>query len=694
MGDVNKTITVSFEALTNDLETKLKRIPGITEAEAKKMSQALAKELQKTEKVAAKSSKNIGKSFKQAGKAVAGIAAGAAVAGVAVLAFTQEMADLANELTDASTKTGIATDQLAGLRLAAEGSGLAFTALEPGLIKFNASIADAAQGTGPAAEAFERLGISATNTDGSLRDANSVFKDATEALAGIGNETERNALAMDVFGARSAAALIQSGALSSMAAFAELAKEFGVDMDKGAESAGLFQRAMAEINLVLQGVSGQILQTVSGTDGLENGLFAISEGIVYFGSIANDVISGVLAFFDIMQRQVEVVIQTVLTLGNSMVAAFSGDFSGAVFAAQNGIAEIGQVLNEIGKDVFTIVEIGNAADKASARVGELRRLREAVLNTTKETTKATQSNTAAQNDNTDAAKAAAEAEKERAAAAKQAEADAKKAAEERRKAAEALLAITKAAEDSQKSQFELELQRIDEEIARVNELTDITNDAAAQKAALDALQRQRNQVIFDEQKAQLEKLRDTQLSFASTVAGSIGSTASSIEQLLTNSGKITQRQAINLFNLQKAAGVAEIAINTAVAITRALAVLGPIAGPVAAGFIGAAGAAQTAAVLSQAPPTFDIGGMIGNLDPLRPGEKFIRAQSGEAILDEATVQRLGGEQGIDRLQRGGNPSQQVVVVQAFKHFDKFVASSAARSIFKQGRRRPIGAGGY
>jgi hypothetical protein len=694
MGDVNKTITIGFEAQTGDLESKLRRIPGITAAEAKRMSQAMGKEFDKMKKAAAKSAKDIGKAFKNSGRAVAGIAAGAAVAGAAVVAFGQEMADLANELTDASTKTGIATDQLAGLRLAAEGSGLAFSALEPGLIKFNASIANAAEGTGPAADAFERLGISATNADGSLRDANSVFKDTTTALANIGNETERNALAMDVFGARSAAALIQSGALSSMAAFAELAKEFGVDMEAGADSAGQFQRAMAEISLVLQGVSSEILQAVSGTDGLESSLFAVSDAIVFFGSIAGDVIRAAGAAFDIMQRQVEVVIQTVLTLGNSLVAALSGDFSGAVFAAQNGIAEIGQVLNEIGKDVSVIFDLGNATDKANARVGELRTLRAAVLDTTQQNTKANKSNAAALRDSAEAAKAAAEAEKERAAAAKKAEDEAAKAAEARRKAAEEILAITKAAEDSQKTQFDLELQRIDEEIARVNELTDITNDAAAQKAALDALQRQRNKTIFDEQKAQLEKLRDTQLTFASTVAGSVGTTAQSIEQLLTNSGKITQRQAVNLFNLQKAAGVAEIAINTAVAITRALSVLGPIAGPVAAGFIGAAGAAQTAAVLSQPPPTFDIGGMIGNLDPLRPGEKFVRAQSGEAILDEATVQRLGGEQGIDRLQRGGSPSGQVVVVQAFKHFDKFVASSAARSIFKQGRRRPIGAGGY
>jgi hypothetical protein len=294
----------------------------------------------------------------------------------------------------------------------------------------------------------------------------------------------------------------------------------------------------------------------------------------------------------------------------------------------------------------------------------------------------------------EAAKAAADAEKQRAADEAAAAKAAQKAADERTKAAESLLAITKAAEDSQRSSFELELQRIDEEINKVNELTEITNDAAAQKAAIDALQQQRNKTIFNESKRQQEELRDLQLNIASTIVSSIGQSAAAVEQLLENSGNITKRQAVALFNLQKAAGVGQIAINTSVAIIKALADLGPIGGPVAAGFIGAAGAAQTAAVLSQPPPTFDIGGMVGNLDPLRPGEKFIRAQSGEAILDEATVSRLGGEEGVNALQSGGSPQGQVVVVQAFKHFDKFIASAGGRSIFKQGRRRPIGAGGY
>jgi hypothetical protein len=144
--------------------------------------------------------------------------------------------------------------------------------------------------------------------------------------------------------------------------------------------------------------------------------------------------------------------------------------------------------------------------------------------------------------------------------------------------------------------------------------------------------------------------------------------------------------------LQKAANVAQIAMNTSVAITKALADLGPIGGPVAAGFMAAAGAAQTAAVLSQPPPAFDVGGMVGRTS----GSDVVQASllTGEAVLDRATVRRMGGEDGINAMQRGDMPQQQVVVVQPFKHFDKFIQASSRRGRYNTGRRRPLGVGSY
>ena len=88
-----------------------------------------------------------------------------------------------------------------------------------------------------------------------------------------------------------------------------------------------------------------------------------------------------------------------------------------------------------------------------------------------------------------------------------------------------------------------------------------------------------------------------------------------------------------------------------------------------------AAGAQTAAVLSQPPPTMDTGGMIGNTDPIRPDEKIIRALPGEAVLDKNTVRQIGGEQGVKSLKNHGLQQQQIVVLSPFKHLDRYAKQS-------------------
>ena len=79
-------------------------------------------------------------------------------------------------------------------------------------------------------------------------------------------------------------------------------------------------------------------------------------------------------------------------------------------------------------------------------------------------------------------------------------------------------------------------------------------------------------------------------------------------------------------------------------------------------------------------------GMIGNNDPLRPDETTTRVLRGEAVIDRATVNRLGGEQGIRNLQEGGAVGGGVVVVQPFKHFDRFIKqASQSGAIYRQSK---------
>ena len=682
MADVNKTIQIKIEAQTKALEEKLRRIPGITEEQVQKMSAEMREHFRKTEEAAARSSKRIGASFKKAGQAMATLGAGVAVAGAGVIAFGQHLADLSNELVDASTKTGLTVENLGGLRLAAEGAGVAFQQLEPGLIKLSGAIVDASQGTGPAAEAFTRLGISATDAEGNLRSADDVFNEITATLAQVENQTEKNALAMDIFGKAAGPALLQSGALDNMQAFNQLASEFGINMAANSAEMGLFQRAMAEIQLVLQGVGAEILANVTGTAELSDGLFKISDGIVFFGSIAGDVIKAVIANFSLMSRSVEAVLTSISGLGMATVKVFEGDFGAAAQLAQNAISETGQVIKAMGEDVDAILNLGDAFDKASAKVSDLQKLRKEIIE---------QSASQAQADQR-AARAAQDlaSAQENLKPPKQDDS----AAKEQAKALEELLAIRQQAVEALMTEEELEQMQFEQRLARIEELREISGSVEEAEMAAIAVRDEMEAKSHKKRLAEIAKETAARQAFVSIMTSSATAAANAIESVLVDTGKITQEQALKLHFLKQTAALTDIAVNTAVAITKANATLGPIAGGIATGALVASGAAQAAAVIAQPPPTFDMGGMIGNMDPLRPGETIIRAQRGEAVLDESTVNRLGGERGVAALQRGETSGPQVVVISPFKHLDRYNRSALRRQSVLTRQFKPIGSGAY
>ena len=66
-----------------------------------------------------------------------------------------------------------------------------------------------------------------------------------------------------------------------------------------------------------------------------------------------------------------------------------------------------------------------------------------------------------------------------------------------------------------------------------------------------------------------------------------------------------------------------------------------------------------------------MGGLVGG-PSLAPDEQRITAKKGEAVLSTSAVNRLGGEEGIQALERGASPKPIVVVTNPFKHYDRFI----------------------
>lgn len=149
-----------------------------------------------------------------------------------------DSAAYADDILTMSTVTGIATDKLQEYRYMAELTDVSLDTITGSLTKLTNNMQTAAEtGKGSAAEAFKKLGVSVTMLNGELRDDQLVFDEVIEALSNVKNETERDALAMDIFG-KSAQDLnpLMSLGKDGIKAFREEARQMGYVLDDEALS--------------------------------------------------------------------------------------------------------------------------------------------------------------------------------------------------------------------------------------------------------------------------------------------------------------------------------------------------------------------------------------------------------------------------------------------------------------------------
>lgn len=175
-------------------------------------------------------------------KSLAVMAAGAvSVGGLALM--TKKAIDAAGALADTAVNLGMNVEALQELRYAAEMSGVAQDSFDRSLERFTRNIGEAAQGSGAAKSAFDILGVSVRDTEGNIRDTESVFNDVSDAMANIENPTERVRLAFQLFGKQGVAMvnMLTQGS-SGMDVMRQRARDLGIvlegDLVQEAEAAG------------------------------------------------------------------------------------------------------------------------------------------------------------------------------------------------------------------------------------------------------------------------------------------------------------------------------------------------------------------------------------------------------------------------------------------------------------------------
>jgi len=193
------------------------------------------------------------------------------------------------------------------------------------------------------------------------------------------------------------------------------------------------------------------------------------------------------------------------------------------------------------------------------------------------------------------------------------------------------------------------------------------------------------EMVEEQKQAELDARREVEDAALGAYNNITDAFQSLIQMQIDKEGELTEsqkQQVLTAFHISQAAALVQIAINTAVAITRALAELGPVAGGFAVAGITATGVAQAAVVAAQKPPEFAFGGIVDEVmrsSRTSADHGLISAQPGEAVLNRGAVSRLG-RQGVDDLNRGGGRPASIVVVNQYKHkvFDSFVQDNLSR----------------
>ena len=239
----------------------------------------------------------------------------------AMISMTKESAAFADNNITLSMQTGQSTQQLQEFSYATELIDVSVDTLQGSLRKLTNNMQDTMNGTGNAKASFEALGVSVTNADGSMRSANDVFYETIDALGQVKNETERDAMSMDIFGrsAQDLNPLIIQGS-KTLKAYADEAHNVGYVLDDEALSAlGAVDDAYQRLQKTQEGVKNQL--AVEFAPYLEEFYGDATQGVKDLGKAIKD--SGIVDAFGMLLETAGDIIAPMDTLTNERVPALT-----------------------------------------------------------------------------------------------------------------------------------------------------------------------------------------------------------------------------------------------------------------------------------------------------------------------------------------------------------------------------------
>jgi len=239
-----------YDALTREISDTTQKLEGL-KSEQTAFNQELATSAARSSTFAQSLTK-VGNTAQLVADKTAVMSAAAAAALSGMVALAVKAGQSADEWATLSQQVGLSTETIQKFQYASDLIDVDMNTIVSSVTRMKANLSSAA-------DEFDKLGVKTKDAKGNFRDIEDIFWDSVSALGRIGNETERDTMAMKIFGkgANELAGILDDGGKKMRALGAE-AEQMGVIVsDEDIAKLNAFNDALDAMKAQLSGALAQ-----------------------------------------------------------------------------------------------------------------------------------------------------------------------------------------------------------------------------------------------------------------------------------------------------------------------------------------------------------------------------------------------------------------------------------------------------
>lgn len=289
-----------------------------------------------------------------------GLSLAAAGLGTAMLGNAYSAAKTADDLNTLSKQTGFSVEELQKMQYASD-------LVDVSMDTMTGSITKLTKGMSSGSDAFEKLGVSIRDdATGEMRNATDVWYDSLKALGQIQNETERDALSMEIFGksAMEMAGIVDDGGEALKSAGAE-AESLGLILSQDTlNSANQFNDSIDTLKARTSAAFLEAGASLAGTlvPALEKAVEAVTKVLTWFSNLDGSTQAFILTVAGLVAAISPVA---------SIIAAVTGAAAALNVAMLPMIATVGGIIVVLGALVAAGVYLYKNWDTIKAKASDL-----------------------------------------------------------------------------------------------------------------------------------------------------------------------------------------------------------------------------------------------------------------------------------------------------------------------------------